>query len=213
MQQDYARSRLNMVETQVRTNDVTDHHVQDAMRAAPREALAAPGRQHLAYSEAPIPYAPGWFLAEPRSISKLLQAVRPRPGERALAIAAPYAALVLATIGCRVTARQPIGAPCDAVAACLAAAGVAVEAGDLDHLGDEGPFDVIVCEGALVRPPPAWAKALAVEGRMGVFERAGPVGKARLYIQAQDGPLARRELFDATPDYMPGYAPQPAFSL
>lgn len=213
MQPDYARARLNMVDTQVRVNDVTDLQVQDAMRAAPRERLLAPARAHLAYAEADMSYAPGWFLAQPRNVSKLLQAVRPRPGERALAVAAPYAALVMASIGARVTVRQPPGAPSDAVAEVLREAGCTVEAGDITRLGDEGPFDVIVCEGGLQRPPEAWARALAVNGRMGVFEREGPVGKARLYVQAEDGPLARRELFDATPEWMPGFAPQPAFSL
>lgn len=213
MQQDYQRSRLNMVEAQVRVNDVTDHAVQDAMRAVPRERLSPPGRAHLAYVEAEIEYAPGWRVAEPRNVSKLLQAVRPRPGERALAVAAPYAALVMAHVGCKVTARQPPGAPHDSVVDVLREAGCAVEAGDILALGDAGPFDIIVCEGSLVRAPDAWAKALAVEGRMGVFERHGPQGRARLYLQASDGPLARRELFDATPAYMPGLAPQAQFSL
>ncbi len=213
MQQDFARSRTNMVENQVRTNDVTDLHVQDSMRVVPRERFCAPARAHLAYAEAAAEYAPGWFLAEPRDVSKLLQAVRPRPEERVLAIAAPYAAAVMARIGCRVVARQPEGAAYDAVRAALEAAGAAVECGDLLSLGDEGPFDVIVCEGGLPRAPLAWTNALKVGGRLGVFERSGPVGKARLYIQASDGPLARRELFDATPHLMPGFAPQPAFSF
>jgi hypothetical protein len=34
---DYLAARLTMVESQVRTSDVTDLHVQDAMRIAPRE--------------------------------------------------------------------------------------------------------------------------------------------------------------------------------
>ncbi len=213
MPPDYARARLNMVETQVRVNDVTDHLVQDAMRTAPRERLAPPARAHLAYAEAEIEYAPGWRMAEPRNVSKLLQALRPRPGERALAVAAPYAALVMAQIGCRVVARQPEGAPFDAVAAVLREHGCAVEAGDITRLGEEGPFDVIASEVGIERPPEAWPKALAVDGRLGVFERAGPVGKARLYVQAPDGPLARRELFDAVPAWAPGFAPKPAFSL
>ena len=213
MQQDYARSRTNMVENQVRTNDVTDLHVQDSMRVVERERFCAPARAHLAYAEAAAEYAPGWFLAEPRDVSKLLQAVRPRPGERVLAVAAPYAAAVMARIGCRVVARQPQGAPCDAVSAALEAAGVVVESGDLTRLGDEGPFDVIVCEGGLPRAPQTWTQALAVNGRVGVFERSGPIGKARLYLRGSDGPLARRELFDATPHLMPGFAPQPVFSF
>ena len=42
---DYQAARLTMVESQVRTSDVTDLHVQDAMRIAPREALCPAGKK------------------------------------------------------------------------------------------------------------------------------------------------------------------------
>ena len=118
-----------MVENQVRTNDVTDLAVQDAMRDAPRERLCGP-KTALAYAEAPVEYAPGWRLAEPRNSPSCCRRISPQPGERALAIAAPYAALVLARVGCTVTALQPPGPPRDAVAPALAEAGVTVEGAD-----------------------------------------------------------------------------------
>ncbi len=84
---DYQAARLTMVESQVRTSDVTDLHVQDAMRLAPRESLCPAGKQEVAYADAEIEYAPGLFLLRPRAIGKLLQALKPRPHEAALAIA------------------------------------------------------------------------------------------------------------------------------
>ena len=107
MTHDYGSARVNMVENQVRTNDVTDHAIQDAMGVAPRERLCPPGRDFLAYAETPVEYAPGRFLMAPRDIAKLLQAIKPRPGERALCICAPYAALLLAEIGLSVVALEP----------------------------------------------------------------------------------------------------------
>ena len=104
---DFAAARENMVENQVRTNDVTDLGVQDAMRAVRRERLCPPDRLHLAYAEAPVEYAPGYALMEPRDVAKLLQGLRPRAGERALAIAAPYAAAVLAAMGLKTALRLP----------------------------------------------------------------------------------------------------------
>ena len=209
---DFARARVNMVENQVRTNDVTDLAVQDAMKAVARERFCAPERAHLAYAEAPVPYADGFYLAEPRDISKLLQGVAPKAGETALAIAAPYAAALLATIGCKVTARLPDGVG-DSVKAALAEAGVAVEVGPLAALGDEGPFDIIVCEGAVTAIPQAWRDALASGGRLGAVERQGPGGKARLILRGSDGLFARRELFDSTPHLMPGFTPERDFAL
>ena len=208
-----AIARTNMVENQVRTNDVTDLDVQDAMRAAPRERLCPPGRASLAYAEARIAYAPDWMLGEPREVSKLLQALAPQRGERALAIAAPYAAVVLARIGLHVTALQPQeGAP-DFLREALSEEGVSLRVGRLDDLGELGPFDVMISEGGVSRAPQSWTDALAEGGRLAVIERRGPVGKARLYLRGDDRALARREIFDATPPLMPGFTTPGGFSF
>ena len=208
-----ATARTNMVENQVRTNDVTDLEVQDAMRVAPRERLCPPGRRPLAYAEARVAYAPDWMLGEPREVSKLMQALAPRPGERALAIAAPYAAMVMARIGLHVTALQPQGGAPDFLTAALAEEGVSVRVGRVDALGDLGPYDVMICEGGVERAPESWTDALAEGGRLAVIERMGPVGKARLYLRGDDLQLARREIFDATPPLMPGFATPRGFSF
>ena len=188
---DYAAARLNMVESQVRPADVTDVRIHDAMRDLAREDFVAPGKAHLAYADIEAPYAPGRCLLKPRDVAKLLQSVRPMPGERALAIAAPYAAAVLERMGLTV-AR--------------------LDEGDLSQLPAGASYDVIVCEGAVGRAPAAWTAALALRGRLAVVERDGPVGKACLYLKAEDG-AGRREVFDATPPVMPGFAVEHGFAF
>jgi protein-L-isoaspartate(D-aspartate) O-methyltransferase len=187
---DLAAARLNMVESQVRPADVTDVRLHDAMRALSREAFLPPSKAHLAYADIEVEYAPGRSLLKPRDVAKLLQAVRPMPGERALAIAAPYAAAMLERLGLTV-AR--------------------LDDGDLSQ-PPAGAFDVIVCEGAVARAPDAWTRALALRGRLAVIERDGPVGKACLYVRAEDG-VGRREVFDATPPVLAGFAAQHGFAL
>ena len=187
---DFAAARLNMVESQVRPSDVTDVRLHDAMRALPRETFVAPDKAYLAYADIEADYAPGRKLLKPRDVAKLLQAVRPMPGERALAIAAPYAAAVLERLGLSVTK---------------------LDDGDLSQPGG-GDFDVIVCEGAVGRAPAAWTGALALRGRLGVVERDGPVGKACVYVRADDG-VGRREVFDATPPIMAGFEAQHGFAF
>lgn len=187
---DPAAARLNMVESQVRPADVTDVRIHDAMRALAREQFAPPAKAYLAYADIEVEYAPGRWLLKPRDVAKLLQAVRPMPGERALAIAAPYAAAVMEQLGLSVTR---------------------LDAGDLSQpLGDD--YDVIVCEGAVGRAPAAWLGALALRGRLGVIERDGPVGKACVYLRADDG-VGRREVFDATPPVMAGFAAEHGFAF
>lgn len=185
---DFAAARLNMVESQVRTQDVTDVRIPDAMRLLPRERFVPSGKSYLAYADLEVEYAPGRWLLKPRDVGKLLQAVRPMPGERALAIAAPYAGAVLELMGLEVTALDdPAGRP-------------------------EGSFDVMVCEGAVGRAPAAWLTALGAGGRLGVVERDGPVGKACLYLRSEDG-VGRRELFDSTPPVLAGMEAQHGFAF
>ena len=188
---DFAAARLNMVESQVRPADVTDVRIHDAMRALAREDFLPPAKAYLAYADIEVEYAPGRALMKPRDVAKLLQAVRPMPGERALAIAAPYAAAIMAQMGLDVTR---------------------LDEGDLAGPAAGASYDVIVCEGAVGRAPPAWLAALAVRGRLAVVERDGPVGKACLYLRAEDG-TGRRDVFDATPPVLPGFATQHGFAF
>ncbi len=190
---DFGAARLNMVENQVRTNDVPDLDIQDAMRVVEREQFCSPEKRYLAYAQAPVEYAPGWFLMEPRDVSKLLQAIAPRPGERALAIAAPYAAAVLRKIGLAVTE---------------------LKAGDDLKAAVPGePYPVIVCEMGVAETPQTWKDSLAVGGRLGVVERRGPVGKAKLFTRGEDALVACREIFDSTPPIMPGFQAALSFAF
>jgi protein-L-isoaspartate(D-aspartate) O-methyltransferase len=188
---DLAAARVNMVESQVRTADVTDLRIHDAMREIDRAALLPAAKAYLAYADMEAEYAPGRSLLKPRDLGKLMQALRPMPGERVLAIAAPYAAAVLEHMGLAV---------------------VRVDGDDLTQTPEGGPFDLIVCEGAVGRAPAAWLAALALKGRLGVVERDGPVGKASVYLRAEDG-IGRREVFDATPPILGGMAVQHGFAF
>jgi protein-L-isoaspartate(D-aspartate) O-methyltransferase len=188
---DLAAARLNMVESQVRTADVTDVRIHDAMRALPREDFLPPNRAYLAYADIEVEHSAGRWLLKPRDVAKLLQALRPMPGERALAIAAPYAAAVIEEMGVSVTR---------------------FDGDDLAELPAGPGYDVVICEGAVSRAPQAWLSVLNKGGRLGVVERDGPVGKAVLYVQAEDG-TGRRDLFDATPPILPGFAAQHGFAF
>ena len=189
MAADSAAARSNMVESQVRINDVTDVRIHDAMRAIDRAAFATEGKAYLAYADTEIPYAPGRWLLKPRDVAKLLQALRPQPGERALAIAAPYAAAVLEALGVAVDRLDD---------AALTPAG--------------GGYQIVVSEGCVARTPAAWLGALDRNGRLGAVERDGPVGKAVLYVSADDG-LGRRPIFDATPPLMAGFEAHHGFAF
>ena len=208
---DFQAARANMVDTQVRTNDVTDVEVQAAMRQVERERFCAPDRAFLAYADLEPTIAPGRSLLKPRDVAKLLQLVRPRSGETALAIAAPYAAAVLSVIGLKVVAQEQDPQLAAQLAPVLEAYGVELVVADLKGPARTG-VDLIVCEGAVTHAPQAWLAALAQGGRLAAVERQGPVGRAREWVRSPAG-VSPGHGFDATPPHLPGFEPQPAFQF
>jgi protein-L-isoaspartate(D-aspartate) O-methyltransferase len=187
---DFDAARQIMVDSQVRTNDVPDLGIQHAMRRVARERFTPADKAYLAYADAEVEYAPGRWLLRPRDVAKTLHALKPRAGETALAIAAPYAGAVLAQMGLSVTR---------------------LEEGDL-NIAPAGGFDVIICEGAVSVPPATWLAAMAPEGRLAVVVRKGPLGKLRLYLKSE-GDLGWREVFDATPPILAGFEAETRFAF
>lgn len=190
MAADLDAARQNMVESQVRTNDVTDVRIQDAMRTVPREKFVPEGKAYLAYTDTEVEYAPGRWLLKPRDVAKLLHALRPVEGDRVLAIAAPYAGALLQSMGLNVAH---------------------LDDGDLATVSPAA-YDLIVCEGAVTRAPASWTAGLALGGRLGVVERDGPVGKACVYQNAADG-VGRRVVFDSTPPVLAGFEAEHGFAF
>lgn len=208
---DFTAARNNMVESQVRVNDVTDEGLQHAMRHIQRERLCAPAQAFGAYGEVESPIAPGRVLMKPRDISKLLQAIEPKAGEKALAIAAPYAAAVMAKLGVSVIEQEGDPRAMAVVEPYLKELGVTTVTADL-KTPSGAQYDVIIVEGAVAELPASWLKALKVGGRLAVVLRAGAMGRARVYIRLEHG-FSEREVFDSAPSILPGFAPAPSFQF
>jgi len=208
---DFAAARKVMVDSQVRVNDVTDRELQAALLAVPRERFLPQERAWSAYAEIEPEIAGGRRLMLARDLSKLLMALDAQHGETALALAAPYAAAVLAELGLSVTAQESDAAVFEVAGAALAEAGVQTVVAPLTTPAGGG-YDVIICEGAVPGRPEAWLKVLNTGGRMAVVERTGPVGKAVLYVRGEQG-VSRRELFNAAPPMLAELSPDPIFAL
>jgi len=213
---DFARARDVMVESQVRTNDVTDPRVLHAMRTLPRERFAPPQKRTLAYADLELEVAPGRTLMRPRDISKLVAALAPTGNERALEIAGAtgYGAAVLAACSKEVLSLDPDPNLSITAGAALESAGVknakAVSTPTVDGWPDEAPYDIIMLNGAAEIVPEAWLEQLAPGGRLGVIVRQGAAGAARIYTKSGDV-AGYRVAFDAAPPIAPGLERKPSF--
>lgn len=215
---DLARARDIMVESQVRTSDVTDLRILHAMRTLPRERFGPAQKRSLAYADLELEVAPGRYLMRPRDLAKLIQALDPRPHERALELAGAtgYGAAVLAACCKSVVTLDPEPDLSFAAQAALESCGVGasktVSTAVVDGWKDEAPYDVIMLNGGAEIVPDAWLDQLAPGGRLGVIVREGPAGKARIYTRGENGAAYRVE-FDAFPQLAPGLARPRTFTF
>lgn len=215
---DFARARDMMVESQVRTNDVTDGRVLHAMRTLPRERFAPAHKKALAYADIELEVAAGRNLLRARDLSKLIQALAPQANERALEIAGAtgYGAAVLAACCKEVITLDPDPELSFAARAALESCGLTnvktVSTATVDGWKDEAPYDVMMLNGAAEIVPDAWFAQLAQGGRLGVIVRDGAAGSARIYTRTGDT-IAFRVAFDAFPSVAPGLTRPHQFAL
>ena len=105
---DTVAARRLMVEGQVRTADVTDAALLDAMLAVPRERFLPPALAQLAYLDGDIQIAPGRALLKPMVLAKLIQAANITAGDRVLDLGCGtgYSAAVLTRLAGTVVALE-----------------------------------------------------------------------------------------------------------
>lgn len=214
---DYARARLNMVESQIRPNKVSDPAILAALSEVPREAFVEPALRGVAYVDEDLPLGGGRCLIEPMVLARLIQALRVQPGDLVLDIgcATGYGAAILARLAGTVVAVESDPALAAAARRNLANLGihnVAIEQGPLENGAPrQGPFDAILIEGKVTEVPQALFDQLAPNGRLtAVLDEGGVAGRATLF-QKSDGVVGRRGLFDANTALLPGFKPHARF--
>jgi protein-L-isoaspartate(D-aspartate) O-methyltransferase len=214
---DYRSARLNMVESQIRPNKVSDPAIIDAMLAVPRERFVPEALRGIAYVDEDIPLGGGRYLMEPMVLARLLQIAAIEPGETVLDVGCGpgYASAVMARLARSVVALEEDAAlarRAKALVAEFAIANVAVVEGVLtDGYAPNAPYDVILFDGAVAAVPPAIAGQLAKGGRLVAVLQDGPgMGKA-VAMTRVDGIVAQRIMFDAGTPILPGFAARPGF--
>lgn len=198
-------AREQMIEQQVRAWDVLDERVLATLRAVPRESFVPPAQRFRAYADAEVPLPEGQHMLRPSVVGRLLQALEPGPGTRALEVGAGsgFVTACLRAAGARVRALELYAGLADLAAHNLAAFGMSdVEIVNADALNaDTGErYDAIAVTGSLPLYDARFERQLAVGGRLFVVVGEAPVMEARLIRRISETAWATDSLFETVID-------------
>ena len=215
---DFATARQKMVDGQVRTSDVTDHRILDAMLAMPREDFVPEEKRSLAYLDLALDVAANGSkrcLIAPMLTAKLLQAAEIGTADSVLIVgcATGYMAALAAHLTAKVVATESDSALAAKGRDILSKLGlqVTIETADaIAGFASRAPFDVIILNGATEIVPDELYRQLAEGGRLvGVFSSYRP--SRAVIVTCSHGDFGQRLLFDASAPCLPGLERRPEF--
>jgi protein-L-isoaspartate(D-aspartate) O-methyltransferase len=213
----YQTARTNMVESQVRTNKVTDPVLIEALSSVPRELFVPAPLRGIAYVDEDLALGDGRYLVEPMVAARLLQSAALQSTDRLLEVGCGtgYGTAVAAHLVGRVVAVESVPAHVRRARELLAELKLAnveiVEAPLAAGAPNRGPYDAILVSGAVAEVPKELTAQLADGGRLlAVVKRAIGLGQATLTLRTGDT-FSRRTLFDAATPLLPEFEPRESF--
>ncbi len=215
---DFAAARHNMVESQLRPNNVTDPRLIGCMGQLPREAFVPAARRAVAYCDDMVQVVPPGgegtgtrYMMEPMTFGRMVQLAGISKQDLVLDVGCGtgYSAAVLGSLADSVVALEEDEAVAEEAGSLLGELGVdnvAVLSGLLvDGYPQEGPYDAIILEGAVEHVPSKLLGQLKDGGRLVSILMEDGIGHARVY-QKHGEAISERADFDASAEMLPGFA-------
>lgn len=217
--------RQTMVDCQIRTFEVTDQLVIDQFLAVPRERFLPDAVRDLAYSDIgftiPVTSGDGRYCLPPLTLARLIQGGRVASNDRVLDVASGsgYSTAILAGLAGSVLSLEADPTLRHELKTRLTAFGldqVRTIDGPLEAGAEsDGPFDVILVNGAVETGLDALFAQLAEGGRLLTIQRApsDPTGRAAkaMRFEKSSGQISGRILFDASAPVLTAFKRAPAF--
>jgi protein-L-isoaspartate(D-aspartate) O-methyltransferase len=219
MTMDFQQARFNMVEQQIRTWDVLDQDVLDALQSVPRDAFVPEDFRLLAYSDTRIPLGHGQSMMTPKLEARIVQALKPNATERVLEIGtgSGYLTALLGHFARNVLSLElyeDLATAAQRKFRSQSMMNIQVLPVDGFHGQPErGPFDVIAVTGALYQRSSALEAQLAVGGRLFAVVGQGHAMEALLITRLANGGFTTEALFETELEPLIGAEPPPRFKF
>jgi protein-L-isoaspartate(D-aspartate) O-methyltransferase len=190
-----------MVDQQIRTWEVLDPRVLDALVAVPREAFVPAEYRELAFADAPIPIGSGQTMLAPKLQGRILQALGVTATDSVLEVGSGtgYLAACFSLLG---AATHSIDIHAEFIALsranlrALPNAQVQFEIRDAFSAAALGQYDVIAVTGSLPVYDTRFEQSLRVGGRLFAMVGEAPVMDAILVRRVDDSEWIRESLFE-----------------
>jgi protein-L-isoaspartate(D-aspartate) O-methyltransferase len=194
-------ARRQMIDQQVRASDVLDTRVLDTFAAVPRERFVPEAYLQVAFADAPIPIGHGQFMLTPALEGRILQALAPVRGERALEVGtgSGYFTACLAHLTGSVDSLEIHAELAASAARTLGEQGIArvsIESADALARDYEPAYEIVAVTGSLPAAESRLERALVVGGRLFVVIGSGPVMEGCLVTRTGEDSWLREPLFE-----------------
>jgi protein-L-isoaspartate(D-aspartate) O-methyltransferase len=198
---DTLSARRQMVDQQIRTWEVLDPRVLDAMSMVPREAFVPPDYRELAFADASIPIGRGQSMLAPNLQGRILQALGVAATDSSLEIGSGngYLAAVLSLLGAATRSLDlypEFTAMSGANLRAVPGARVEFETRDAFSAAPLGEYDVIAITGSLPVYDTRFERCLRLGGRLFAIVGSAPVMDAILVRRVDDTEWIRESLFE-----------------
>ena len=206
-------AREQMIAQQVRTWEVLDTKILQAMDRVPRELFVPSAWASLAYADCAVPLAFGKHMLTPMLAGRMLQALSVGQGDQVLEIGtgSGYLSACLAALGTRVQSLEIHAELATLARANLQSAGVTsvdITAADGAGLVSETAYDAIVLTASLPIYQARFERALKYGGRLFVVVGTAPVMEARLVRRLGATEFSSQVLFETSLEALE-HAPAP----
>lgn len=206
---DTIAARQQMVDQQIRTWEVLDPRVLDALSTVPREAFVPREYSELAFADAPIPIGFGQTMLAPNLQGRILQALAIDKSESALEVGTGTGYLcacmsLLAREVRSIEIREDFALSAQANMRAVPAARPLIEARDAFGAAPLGEYDAIAVTGSVPVYDRRFERALRVGGRLFIVIGSAPVMDAVLVRRVDSDEWVRESLFETVIEPLTG---------